>query len=1073
MFRRAFSPLTCLLPVRAAVAWRLSLCVSSVCVFLPTLPTLPTLLTLSKAHAAELPLPPRAEWRASSSTPDVTGSAAKLAIDGDVTTRWGAAVSSETWLQLDLGKAASVGGVVLHWETSFGHRHSDFAASYRVLASNDGRAWQTVFETSDGQGGLEHVFFPSVQARYLRLVSRPLSADWGLALFELEPLAAADAPRLEGLAAGADPAGVWAGNAGAPRVLSSAHTLTITLPRPIATSGLEVDWGTGLREVQLEGREADGAFRVLGADKTPAAEHSLLAASKPITASALRLTVRAQPQSEPAIRRLRLLPPDRLRTPLRRYEVAASGAQRPLFPLNLRNQQVYWTSVGIAGAPQKSIFDEFGNLEAWKGAPLLQPLWRDATGHVHAAHGGSPKQALRDGWLPMPSAEWKPTSGLTVRSEAFALEQAGQPVTLLRHRLQNTDKRRIDGELILLLRPSQIAPPWQYAGFSPIHDIAFEGDAGDTGVRVNGRLFLRSLTPAQARGAAGFGVHGEGELTRAVAAGVLPTSIQAHDYDGLAAGYLRYAVSLAPGETRDVVLAFPLGAKKIDMLEGKLPEAAALDIAGLVGANKDAGARFDVLAEQVAKTWRERTSQVGIELPDHDLTNMVRAQLAYILINQTGPAIQPGPRNYNRSFIRDGSMTAAVLMQMGLPKPAREYLRWFAEHAVHENGLVSPILGEDGKVDRGFGSDLEYDSQGEFISLVADVARLDGGAETVRDYLPKVRLAMRFIEQLRARTLVPDYQHTLEAPERFRGILAPSISHEGYSVPTHSYWDDYWALKGLHDGARLAAALGDAELAAYARAQYAALHGSVAASIRATMAWKHIAFVPSSADLGDPDATGTSIALDPCGVVDVLPEAAVKYTFDEYTQKVRKRAVSRDTWDFTPYELRNVLSYVRLNRPKEANELLTELLRYRRPLAWQMFAEVVHSRLRHAGYFGDMPHTWIGTELVRVVIGMLTHEGDAALELLPGAPPAWLAGDGVRLSELHTTYGRLSMTARQEGARLRVGLGPGLAPNTALQVSWPARKKPKQVWVDGQPRTNQTADGIAVEKPFKELVAEW
>jgi hypothetical protein len=452
---------------------------------------------------------------------------------------------------------------------------------------------------------------------------------------------------------------------------------------------------------------------------------------------------------------------------------------------------------------------------------------------------------------------------------------------------------------------------------------------------------------------------------------------------------------------------------------------------------------------------------------------MLHAQIAYILINQTGKAIQPGPRNYNRSFIRDGSMTAAVLMRLGMPGPAREYLRWFADHAVHDNGLVSPILGEDGTVDRGFGSDLEYDSQGELVSLVADVARLDGGAQSVRDYMPKVRAALHFIEQLRARTLTPDYQQGKDAPERFRGILAPSISHEGYSVPTHSYWDDYWALKGLHDGAWLAAALGDGTLDTWARAQYTALHESVAASIRATMAWKRVPFVPSSADLGDLDATGTSIALDPCGQLDLLPEAAVKFTFDDYLKKIRKRAVSRDTWDFTPYEMRNVLTFVRLDRPADAHEVMTHLLGYRRPLAWQMFAEVVHSRWRHPGYFGDMPHTWIGTEFVRAVIGMLLRDDDAELTLLPGAPAAWLQAEGLRVSELRTAYGPLTMTARQEGPRLRVVLGPGLAPNVAVQVTWPSRKKPQKVWVDGQVRTDQTAHGIRSERPFRELVAQW
>ncbi|HBS61745.1 MAG TPA: hypothetical protein DEB32_03235, partial [Stenotrophomonas sp.] len=132
---------------------------------------------------------------------------------------------------------------------------------------------------------------------------------------------------------------------------------------------------------------------------------------------------------------------------------------------------------------------------------------------------------------------------------------------------------------------------------------------------------------------------------------------------------------------------------------------------------------------------------------------------------------------------------------------------------------------------------------------VADVARLDGGPESVRAYLPKVKAALRFLQELRERTLVPGYMAGQPAPERFAGILAPSISHEGYPSPTHSYWDDYWGLKGWHDGAWLAESLGDYDTAAWARAQYTALHDALAASIRATMAWKGIDFIPSSADL--------------------------------------------------------------------------------------------------------------------------------------------------------------------------------------------------------------------------------
>jgi hypothetical protein len=386
---------------------------------------------------------------------------------------------------------------------------------------------------------------------------------------------------------------------------------------------------------------------------------------------------------------------------------------------------------------------------------------------------------------------------------------------------------------------------------------------------------------------------------------------------------------------------------------------------------------------------------------------------------------------------------------------------------------VSPILNEDGSVNRGFGSDIEYDSQGEFVWLVAEIARLDGGAASVREYHDTVRRALEFLQQLRERTLVPGYLSGREAPQRFHGIIAPSISHEGYSTPTHSYWDDYWALKGWHDGAWLADAWGDAQMAQWARAQYAALRDAMAASIRATMAWKHGDVIPASADAGDGDPAGVSIALDPCGQQDLLPAAALERTFTRYLDEVRKREAPGSLYAYTPYELRNVLTYVHLDRPSDANELLRSLLDGRRPAQWQVLAEVVHSRLRHPGYLGDMPHTWIGSEYVRTIVGMLMREDDDAMLLLPGAPEAWVAGSGLRIGDLPTAYGKLSLAARQQGKTLRLNLAPGLRDATAVHVFWPQRTKPSRVRVDGAAVTDFDADGIRLAAPFRDLEAQW
>ncbi|SEM09537.1 F5/8 type C domain-containing protein [Pseudoxanthomonas sp. GM95] len=1019
------------------------------------------------ASAADNGLPPRSQWKASSSSTETPALASPLAFDGDLTTRWGGAFSAGHWLQVDLGAQAEIGGVRIAWDTSH-------ANAYSIQASDDGQAWRTVYQTTDSPGRTEYALFPAVKTRYLRLAAAARTADWGVGVREFQPLSAADAPKIRGVS-GKDAATLW--SSGPARALKpqgrAGYQLDIALPQPQEVAGLEIAWGKTPASATLEARDADGRWSVLADAPNAFGVSTYLAADAPRTVTALRLQTRAAGQDAPSVTRVRPLGPQAVMTPMKRYQLAATGPDAALFPSSLKLQQVYWTVVGIPAGRQKAVFDEYGNLEAFKGAPLVQPVWRDASGRAAAATADTQiEHRLRAGWMPMPEAQWSPQPGLELTSSAIAIEHDGAPVVLVRHRLRNTGTTPIEGMLSLLTRPMQVSPPWQNGGLSPIRQIAVE----DGGVRVNGRLLFQGASAPDVHGVAAFGAHGEDEITRFAAAGSAPNAQQADDPSGLAAGLLGYRVQLAPGAQRDIVLAFALGNEVIDaktVEAARWPAAPTLDVHALLGDGDQAGAKFDALADALAAQWEQRLGRIGLSLPDPSLVDMLRAQAAYMLLNQSGPAMQPGPRNYNRSFIRDGSATAAVLLRMGMAKTARDYLHWYSTHAVHDNGLVSPILNDDGSVNTGFGSDLEYDAQGEYLWLVAEVARLDGGAQTVRDYQPQVNRALKFLQELRERTLVPGYQADRPMPERFAGLIAPSISHEGYSVPTHSYWDNYWALRGWHDGAWLADQWGDHATAKWAREQYQLLHDSLAASIRATMQWKGIDTIPADADQGGSDPTSVSIALDPTGAQDVLPVDALANTFDRYLAEVRKRDTPDALYAYTPYEMRNVLTYVHLDRPADAEFMLQHVAGDRRPAAWQELAEVIYSDKRHAIYLGDMPHTWIGAEYARSVFGMLMFEGDDALSLLPGTPPSWVAGPGLKVDGLPTAYGTLAMQARQEGQRLTVTLGKELKARSALKVYWPNRMVPKSVTVDGKAVRDFDAQGLRLQRPFKTLVAQW
>src|SRR5262249_8570638 len=110
------------------------------------------------------------------------------------------------------------------------------------------------------------------------------------------------------------------------------------------------------------------------------------------------------------------------------------------------------------------------------------------------------------------------------------------------------------------------------------------------------------------------------------------------------------------------------------------------------------------------------------------------------------------------------------------------------------------------------------------------------------------------------------------------------------------------------------------------------------ASMRAAMAAHHIDFIPGCADLGDFDATSTTIALDPVQAEGVLPRAALERTFERYWEFFRDRRDGRAAWDaYTPYELRAIGAFVRLGWRERADSLLTFFLEGQKPRGWRQW----------------------------------------------------------------------------------------------------------------------------------------
>jgi hypothetical protein len=135
-----------------------------------------------------------------------------------------------------------------------------------------------------------------------------------------------------------------------------------------------------------------------------------------------------------------------------------------------------------------------------------------------------------------------------------------------------------------------------------------------------------------------------------------------------------------------------------------------------------------------------------------------------------------------------------------------------------------------------------------------------------------------------------------------------------------------------------------------------------------------IDYVPGCADLGDFDATSTTIALDPCDARDLLPPGALEATFARYWDFFTARQGGAP-WDaFTPYEMRTIGAFAHLGWDDRAHELLRFFLAHRTPAGWRQWPEVVWHDQSTAHFVGDLPHTWVGSDFIRSFLALLAAE---------------------------------------------------------------------------------------------------
>ncbi|MBP6976756.1 MAG: discoidin domain-containing protein [Lentimicrobiaceae bacterium] len=704
------------------------------------------------------------------------------------------------------------------------------------------------------------------------------------------------------------------------------------------------------------------------------------------------------------------------------------------YPRYFLEQASYWTITGVNNDVKEAMINEEGMVEVDKALFSIEPMIK-MDGVLYNWSNVNVMQSMGsdddpDEFSFVPSVTWN-CRDLEFRTGVTANGIANRSSVLqIQYAFNNTSGQAMDFEFYLLIRPFQVNPYYQFLNLAggagkirSIRELTGESIAVDDKVVTSWKKY-------DSFGAVSFDYGNVVDLMRE---GVMPHEKAVTDQRGLASGIIKYSLHLDPGEDTRFFVTVPFYTQQP------------------VGSDREAGYPSDEIGK-VEEFWKEKTGHVKFNLPASAdrIVNTYKSNLAYILVNRDRVGIQPGSRSYERSWIRDGALTSSALLKSGIVPEVKDFIDWYADHQ-YENGKVPCVVDA-----RGPDPVPENDSHGEFIYLIREYFNFTQDTAFLRSKNQNVLKAVEYIESLIAERSTDHYKYGNDSVRAHYGLVPESISHEGYSAkPMHSYWDNFFTMKGLKDAVEIQKILGETENYERISKVRDTFRENLYTSLNLAMKYKNIDYIPGCVELGDFDATSTTIALTPCNELINLPGPQVYNTFDRYYDFFRNRRDRKIDWvNYTPYENRLIGSFIILDQPERAHELIEFFLDDQRPQGWHHWAEVVWKDYRTPRYIGDMPHTWCGSDFLNAIRALFVYENeyDQSLVLAPALYQDWIdAPGGMSVENLPTYYGEISYFIKKEDNRYRFSIfGDVNLPENGIRIkNFNGSKMPVKVTVNG------------------------
>ena len=643
-----------------------------------------------------------------------------------------------------------------------------------------------------------------------------------------------------------------------------------------------------------------------------------------------------------------------------------------------------WTMVGSLGSTREAIVDPRGLVTPWfDGWSLDWWIGADDRWHFPSREAGVRQRLLDD--TPVVETAMRVPSGDALH-RAYGIPGEGEDLVVV----EIENRSPIPFAVALAIRP------YNPEGLAVVERIRMV----DNAVTVDGRPAL--LFPKRPARMAGSTFH-DGDVVQTVTSGEagdkLPDPLRCDV--GLATA--AFVFPLPHTATLRVVI--PLSSERRTRRKGlarwrveRMPDVPKSIPTG----------------EQVAKGWEAQTRRgMRLELPPGRIAQAVDANRRFMLLFHDGPDITTGPYTSHRFWFRDAASMVVALDKYGFHKEASEVIAHFPSRQ-HNDGF--------------FSQRQEWDANGAALWAMGEHWRLTRDLGCMND--EAVAKGVRWIERKR---------HTKRRRQdpALKGLMPASASAEHLGPFDYFYWDDFWSLRGLLDGAMLLDAAGRPDDAAQAAQWADGLERDLDRSLETVAARLGTRAVPAGPRRRpDPGLIGSLVACSPLALMPA-DDPRMAATADA----VRERFTIGDAFyqGISHTGLGTYLTLQLASVELEAGDRRAlDRLQWLVEAATDTFTwpEAVHPQ-RGGGCMGDGHHGRAAADFLSFVRNMLVRETrDGGLALCTMLPDAW-AGQGIEVHDAPTHFGLMGFAVRWHGER--PALLWELAPHDDVRAAGPVR----------------------------------